>query len=84
MFTGPGIVQNGCITPLERDQTIDELDDVILICPPEEMVDKMATYEDLGVDEFIMSSNIGQSQEEHIESMERLAAEVMPHFSRRT
>ena len=84
VFTGPGIVQNGCITPLERDQTIDELDDVILICPPEEMVDKMATYEDLGVDEFIMSSNIGQSQEEHIESMERLAAEVMPHFSRRT
>jgi len=81
VFTGPGIVQNGCITPLPREQTIDELNNSIFICPPDEMVDRLGSYEELGIDEFILSSNIGQSQGDHIEAMERFGAEVLPHFS---
>ena len=44
------------------------------------MVDRLAEYADVGIDEVILSSNIGQTQAESIEAMERFAAEVMPHF----
>ena len=69
------------IEPLPYRQTIEELDANIVICPPEEMVDRLAPYHEAGIDEFILSSNLGQPQEEHIEAMERFAAQVMPHFS---
>jgi len=80
VFTGPGIVQNGQIAPLPRAQTIDELAQNLIICPPAEMVDRLAEYAEAGIDEVILSSNLAQPQEEHIEGMERFAAEVMPHF----
>ena len=80
VFTGPGVVHNGCIAPLPRDQTIEELDANILVCPPAELVDRLGEYADLEIDEVILSSNLGQSQGESIEAMERFAAEVMPAF----
>ena len=77
----PSVVIRGCIEPLPYRQTIEELDANIIICPPEEMVDRLAPYHEAGIDEFILSSNLGQPQEEHIEAMERFAAQVMPHFT---
>jgi len=81
VFTGPGIVRNGCIEPLPRAQTIEELAANLIICPPDEMVDRLGEYADAGIDETILSSNLGQPQEEHIEAMERFATDVMPHFT---
>jgi len=81
VYTGPGIVKNGCIEPLPREQTIEELGRNLLICPPAEMIDRLAEYAEIGIDEVILSSNIGAPQAEHIEAMERLGAEVLPHFS---
>ena len=43
--------------------------------------DRLAPYREAGIDEFILGSNLGQPQEEHIEAMERFAAQVMPHFT---
>lgn len=80
VFTGPGIVKNGCIEPLPRDQSIEELEKNLLICPPEEMIDRLSTYSDVGIDEVILNFNIGEPQAETLESMERFADEVMPHF----
>ena len=68
------------MAPLPRDQSVEELAENILICPPAEMVDRLAVYAEAGIDEVILNSNIGACQGEHIEAMERLAAEVMPHF----
>lgn len=82
VFSGPGIVENGAIAPLPREQTIEELAENLIICPPAEMVDQLAAYAQAGIDEVIVSSNIGQSQEESLEAMQRLAEEVMPHFTR--
>ncbi len=79
VFTGPGLVQDGCIAALPRQQTIEELDNNLMICTAEEMVDQIGEYVERGIDELIFSSNIGQSQEETIEMMERVAAEVMPY-----
>ena len=82
VYTGPGIVKNGCIEPLPRDQTIEELEKNLLICPPGEMTDRLAVYDGLGIDEVMMNFNLGQPQQATLDSMRRFASEVMPHFQK--
>jgi hypothetical protein len=48
---------------------------------PEELVEKFGLYAELGVDEINLNMCIGASHEETLESIERLAHEVMPHIS---
>ena len=80
VFTGPGIVNHGDVEPLARAQTIEELEENLIICQAEEMVDRLAEYAEAGLDEIILSSNLGQPQSEHLEAMERFAVEVLPHL----
>ena len=80
VFTGPGIVNHGDGEPLARAQTIEELEENLIICQAEEMVDRLAEYPEAGLDEIILSSNLGQPQSEHLEAMERFAIEVLPHL----
>jgi alkanesulfonate monooxygenase SsuD/methylene tetrahydromethanopterin reductase-like flavin-dependent oxidoreductase (luciferase family) len=79
---GHGVVERGRVAPLPRKQSVEELAENIIICPPDEMVDRLAVYAEAGVDEVILNSNIGAPQAETIEAMERFGAEVMPHFRR--
>ncbi|HAQ22008.1 MAG TPA: hypothetical protein DCR10_00540 [Acidimicrobiaceae bacterium] len=79
VFTGPGIVRQGAIEPLPRSQTIEELEENLVICQADEMVDRLAEYAEAGIDEVILSSNLGQPQGEHLEAMERFATAVLPH-----
>ena len=81
VYTGPGIVDNGCIRPLPRKQTIEELGRSLIICERAEMVDRLAAYAEAGIDEVIVTSNFGQEQSETLDMMARLSAEVMPHLS---
>ena len=81
VFGGPGLVDQGIVRPLPRAQTIDELGANILICERVEMMDRLAEYQDLGIDDVIVTSNFGQPQAETLAMMERFAAEVMPHFA---
>lgn len=74
-------VSDGCIAPQPRKQTMGELGRNLLICPPSEMIDRLGIYQEAGVDEIILSSGMGQPQEEMLEGMERFAEEVMPHFT---
>jgi flavin-dependent trigonelline monooxygenase, oxygenase component len=83
VFSGPGTVRGGMIEPLPRTQTIEELGQNLVICPPAEMVERLAGYAEAGIDELILSSNFGQPVEETVEMMERFAAEVMPHLGGR-
>ena len=80
MFTGPGRVKNGEIEALDRKQGIDELTANLIICPTNEMIDKLGVYAEAGVDEIIISSDFGQTQSELIDSMYRIGEEVIPHF----
>ena len=82
VFTGPGIVKHGQIEPLPRKQSLDELTDNLLICPTNEMIDKLSLYAEAGVDEIIISAGFGQSQQETIESMHRISEEVIPYFKK--
>ena len=80
VFTGPGIVRHGDVAQLPRDQTIEELEKNLVICQADEMVDRLAGYAEAGIDELILSSNLGQSQGEHLEAMERFASGVLPYL----
>ena len=82
VFTGPGKVKNGKIEPLPRKQTLEELTENLLICPTNEMIDKLSVYAEAGVDEVILSSSFGQSQEDLIESMYRIGENVIPYFKK--
>ena len=78
VFTGPGLVKDGCIAALPRVQTIEELDANILIATPEQMIDELGVYAERGIDEFILSSHLGQSLEETTEMLHRFHTVVMP------
>ena len=81
VFGGPGLVDQGIVRPLPRTQTVEELGANIVICERDEMIDRLAEYEALGIDDVIVTSNFGQPQSETLAMMERFAAEVMPHFT---
>jgi alkanesulfonate monooxygenase SsuD/methylene tetrahydromethanopterin reductase-like flavin-dependent oxidoreductase (luciferase family) len=83
VFTGPGIVENGAIRHLPLKQTMEEFKQSIIVCPAAEMVDRLGLYDELGVNDFIMNVNIGHSNDEALECMERFGADVLPHFTQR-
>ena len=82
VFTGPGKVKNGKIEPLSRKQNLEEMTENLLICPTNEMIDKLSIYAEAGVDEIIISAGFGQNQDEMIESMHRISEEVIPYFKK--
>ena len=79
VFTGPGIVSHGAIAPLEREQSTDDLARNIVVCPSAEMIERLSSYAESGIDELILNVNIGASQDEAIDAMHRFAEEVRPH-----
>ena len=83
VFSGPGLVERGAILPLPLKQTMDEFKQNIIICTAAEMVDRLKLYEELGIDDFIMNVNVGHSQEESLEAVNRFAQDVMPSFAAR-
>jgi hypothetical protein len=44
------------------------------------MIDRLAVYRDLGIDEVLTTSNFGQDEQMTLDMMSRFAEEVMPHF----
>lgn len=83
VFTGPGILDNGMIRELPRSQTRDELAEVVLIGSPQEIIDRLSVYQELGIDRFIINCNFGMEQSRTLENIQQFAEEVMPHFAPR-
>jgi len=80
VYTGPGIVKNGMIEPLPHAQTPEELGKSLLICTKQEMIDRLAPYQELGIDRVILNTNFGASQTENLESLQYFSEEIMPIF----
>ena len=80
IFTGPGLVDTGMIRPLPRNQTLEELENNLLVCTPAEMVDRLKPYAELGIDRMVLNINFGVSQSEILDSLQCVGEEVMPHF----
>lgn len=83
VFTGPGLIDHGMIRPLPRKQMIDELAESLLICAPQEMIDRLGPYAEIGIDRVILNVNFGAAQSETLECIQSFAEEVMPHFTDR-
>ena len=81
VFTGPGLIDRGMARPLPRSQTREDLDANLLICSPQQMIDQLGPYAEMGIDRVILSMNFGAAQSETLESIQRFAEEVMPHFA---
>ena len=80
MCSAAGIVDKGIIRPLPRTQTAEELGQNILICQRDEMIDRLAHYAELGIDEVIATSIFGQPQSATLRHEQAFGAEVMPHL----
>ena len=81
VFTGPGIVKNGMVKPLPREQTIEELAQSLLIGTVQEVIDKLEPYQVLGIDRVIINPNFGFDPQQTLDSLQCFAEEVMPVFS---
>ncbi len=81
VYTGPGIVDHGMIRELPRAQSVEELGESLLICTPQEMIDKLAPYAELGIDRVILSPNFGLEAQETLDMIQGFAEDVMPHFA---
>ena len=78
---GPGVIKNGVIEALPREQTIEQLAENLMIATAPEVVDRLSIYQEVGIDSVFLPCNYGQPNAETMEMMERFAAEVMPHFN---
>ncbi len=81
IFTGPGLVDNGMVRPLPRQQSTSELAESLLVCTASEMIDKLAPYAELGIDRLILNFNFGVDASETLECIQMFSEEVMPHFA---
>ena len=80
VFTGPGIVDNGMVRELPRDQTADELAESLLIGDAQELIDKLSPYAEIGIDRVIVNPNLGCDAQETRDAIQAFAEDVMPHF----
>jgi alkanesulfonate monooxygenase SsuD/methylene tetrahydromethanopterin reductase-like flavin-dependent oxidoreductase (luciferase family) len=80
VYTGPGIVEDGMVKPLPRKMSIEQTAVNLTIGSPREMIDILAPYAEAGVDRFMMNMNFGAEQNDVLDSIQRFAEEVMPHF----
>ena len=83
VFKSAGTISRGAITPIDIEVSEAELAEALFIGTPEQLIEKLQVYADLGVDEINLNMCIGASHAETMESIERLASEVMPHFAKR-
>ena len=83
VFTGPGIVEGGMIKPLPCKTPIEDLGESLLIGTPQEMIDKLAPYAELGIDRVILNPNFGLDANDTLDAIAAFAEDVMPHFARR-
>lgn len=81
VFTGPGDVKNGVITPLPAKTSLEDLSESLLICTAQDMIDKLGPYADLGIDRVILNVNFGLDQQESLDTIQHFAEDVMPHFA---
>ena len=87
LFKNLGDVSNGFSQSVDLDSIAnrDEYDpkmlhDNLLFGTPDEVIDKLRLYEEIGVDEFIYYASLGLEHKEQLRSMQLFINEVMPAF----
>jgi alkanesulfonate monooxygenase SsuD/methylene tetrahydromethanopterin reductase-like flavin-dependent oxidoreductase (luciferase family) len=80
VFETPGTVKGGAIVPVDVPETIDDIRRSLIIGSPQECIDKLAHYAELGIDDVQINMNFGAAHRDVMGSLERFATSVQPHF----
>jgi alkanesulfonate monooxygenase SsuD/methylene tetrahydromethanopterin reductase-like flavin-dependent oxidoreductase (luciferase family) len=80
VFDTPGTVQGGAIVPLEVPETTEDIRKSLIIGSPQECLDKISHYAELGIDDIQLNMNFGGSHKDVMDALERFAVHIMPHF----
>jgi alkanesulfonate monooxygenase SsuD/methylene tetrahydromethanopterin reductase-like flavin-dependent oxidoreductase (luciferase family) len=80
VFTTQGTVRRGEIVPLEVEDTLQDIENRLIIGTAEQCVDRLGPYAELGIHDIQLNMNFGTSHVDVMKSLERFAAKVMPHF----
>ncbi len=87
LFKNLGDVSNGFSQSVDLDSIANQaeydskkLHDNLLFGTPDEVIDKLRLYEEIGVDEFIYYASLGLGHKEQLRSMQLFINEVMPAF----
>jgi alkanesulfonate monooxygenase SsuD/methylene tetrahydromethanopterin reductase-like flavin-dependent oxidoreductase (luciferase family) len=83
VFSTEGTVRRGEIVPLKVDDTLGDIEERLLIGSAQQCVDKLGPYAELGIHDVTLNMNFGTSHADVMRSLERFAANVMPHFAPR-
>lgn len=88
VFQNLGGVVNGFPEPISlkelsgREQYDEHyLEENLIFGSPEQVVEKLKRYQELGIDEFIYYASMGLNHKQQIRSLERFCERVMPEFS---
>jgi len=81
VFTTDGTIESGSIQQIEANQTREELAERLIVGTPDEVIEKIQGYADIGIAEINMNVLCGVDHADNAESIERFAKEVMPHFA---
>ena len=82
MFETRGTVKGGAIVPLDVPETLDDIRRSLIIGSPQECVDKLARYAELGIDDIQINMNFGAAHGDVMDLLERFALNVRPHFDK--
>ena len=82
VYTTAGTVRDGAIVPFDVTDTLEELEERLIIGTAEQCIDKLGPYAELGIHDIQLNMNFGTSHADVMGSLERFAAKVMPHFRR--
>lgn len=81
VFKSNGTVRGGAIDLVELNDTREQLADRLFVGTPEQLIEKLQVYADLGVHEINLNMCLGATHEDLMDSIERLASHVLPHFA---
>ncbi len=81
VFGGEGEVVAGAIKLYDSDISRQEIEQNLVIGPPELCIEKLKAYEALGIHNIQLNMSFGGSHSEVLESMRHLAEKVIPRFA---
>jgi alkanesulfonate monooxygenase SsuD/methylene tetrahydromethanopterin reductase-like flavin-dependent oxidoreductase (luciferase family) len=80
VFTTQGTARQDEIVPLEVEDMLQDIESRLIIGTAEQCVDRLGPYAELGIHNIQLNMNFGTSHVDVMNSLERFAAKMMPHF----
>lgn len=83
VYNTPGTVTDGAIVPMDVQETVEDIRENLLIGTPDEVIEKLRFYADLGIHEIQLNMNFGATHEEVLTAQRLVSKQIMPVFQAR-